>query len=296
MAEVPDFDTFLTWSREKVARLAPETIIFAAGGTRRSAVLAGISPSVDEYMHWTRQQMVACFDLIFQHGVRHIFTFAIVEGQLQETTLGYRERLVHWVDQGLSGPDALADYGARGWRVRLLGAEALPALAEAAARLTAETAASGPTLWWYVIPDAELPWQWQLAAAHRSGARTQQQLLRALYGEDVAPASLFFSFGKPMLNPMLLPPVLMGQMHCYWTQRPGYGLTEAQWRAILYDYAYLRSTWQPDKQGRAAQVLKHRAAWEEGPTLGLGIRLGPFWYPAPIAAGSNCGEERELDG
>lgn len=294
MAGDPDFETFLTLSHQEIARVAPETIIFAAGGTRRSAVLAGISPGADEYMHWTRRQMVACFDLIFQHGVSHIFTFAIIEGQLKEVTPGYRERLVEWVDQGLSGPDALADYRKRGWRVRLLGQDALPALADASARLKAESAAAGPTLWWYVIPDAGLPWQWLLAAAHRSGAHTQQQLIRALYDEDVAPASLFFSFGKPMLNPMLLPPLLMGQMHCYWTQRPGYQLTEAQWRAILYDYAYLRPTWQQNKQGRAAQALQQRAAWEEGPTLGLGVRLGPFWYPAPITAPSTF-EEHDSD-
>ncbi|HXF63764.1 MAG TPA: hypothetical protein VNK95_19220 [Caldilineaceae bacterium] len=53
-------------------------------------------------------------------------------------------------------------------------------------------------------------------------------------------------------------------------------------RTILYDYAYVRPTWQADKTGRAEQALKYRQAWEDPPVVGLGVRLGPFWYPAPI--------------
>jgi len=84
--------------------------------------------------------------------------------------------------------------------------------------------------------------------------------------------------------PDLLPPALMGQVQCYWSQQPGYTLTETQLRTILYDYAYLRHTWQKEKLERAKEALVHRQAWEEGPILGLGIRLGPFWYPAPMVS------------
>ncbi|QDF07567.1 hypothetical protein BHS04_30845 [Myxococcus xanthus] len=79
-----------------------------------------------------------------------------------------------------------------------------------------------------------------------------------------------------------LPPLLQGPMDCYFTQRPGYRLTERELRTVLYDHAYLRRTWRADKTGRAEEAISHRRAWEEGPMVGLGIRLGPFWYPAPM--------------
>ena len=50
----------------------------------------------------------------------------------------------------------------------------------------------------------------------------------------------------------------------------------------FYDYAYLRATWQADKEGRATAARAHRSIWESAQTLGLGTRLGPFWYPAPF--------------
>jgi hypothetical protein len=59
-------------------------------------------------------------------------------------------------------------------------------------------------------------------------------------------------------------------------------LDQRQLRAILYDYAYLRKTWKKDKSGRAEQALVERDLWERGNVLGLGIRKGPFWYPAPF--------------
>jgi hypothetical protein len=82
----------------------------------------------------------------------------------------------------------------------------------------------------------------------------------------------------------LIPPLLVGQVQGYWSQQPGYSLTEAQLRTIFYDYAYLRPTWREEKLERAREALVHRQAWEEGPILGLGMRLGPFWYPAPMVS------------
>ena len=89
----------------------------------------------------------------------------------------------------------------------------------------------------------------------------------------------------------IIPPLLVGQLQCYWSQQPGYTLTEVQLRTILYDYAYLRTTWQEEKLERAKTALDHRQAWEEGPTLGLGMRLGSFWYPAPMQSPAWSTEE-----
>jgi hypothetical protein len=57
-----------------------------------------------------------------------------------------------------------------------------------------------------------------------------------------------------------------------------------QLRTIFYDYAYLRPTWQEEKIERAKAASTHQKAWENGPILGLGMRLGPFWHPAPMSS------------
>ena len=71
----------------------------------------------------------------------------------------------------------------------------------------------------------------------------------------------------------------MGKLQCYWTLRPGFILDRETVRRILYDYAYTRKTWQKDKTDRAEKVLEDRDRWENAPILGLGRRVGPFWYP-----------------
>jgi hypothetical protein len=101
-----------------------------------------------------------------------------------------------------------------------------------------------------------------------------------MYGEDVPPIDLCFSFGKPMISPDLFPLLLMNNVQCYWSQQAGYSLTDQQFRKVLYDYAFLRNTWQQNKAARAKEAYAHREVWEREFIIGLGTRLGPFWYPA----------------
>lgn len=271
---------FLEAPVEEVRSVAPDTLILAAGGTRRSAAMAGIAPESNAYARWSRERMMQCCQLLFEHGVQHIVTFAIVESQMAERTAGYREKLEQWVDWGLAGPEALADYERLGWRVRLVGSWEFPALDGAAVRLEeAMPGSSTPAVWWFVIPNLEAPWRWLIEAAQRSNGASREAVARALYGEAIPPATLLLSFGKPLVSPALLPPLLFGKTHCYWSQRPSYELDRQQLRAILYDFAFLRRTWREDKQGRAETVLDQRSAWQQGPTIGLGRRLGAFWYP-----------------
>ena len=278
------FEEFLLAPLAEVVPLAPQTMIFAAGGTRRSAALAGVPATGSEYAQWAYDQMIACFELFFEHGVRHIITHAIIPSQYQEITENYREQLLNWVDWVLAGPKALAGYQRLGWKVRLLGAESLPELAPVAQRLRENPAPEqAPTLWYTITPDEAAPWDVLLDAVHRSGAKTQAQAIRAQFGEDLPPATLYIGSGKPGVFPAVVPPLLMGKMQCYWTQRPGFILDRETIRAILYDYAYTRSTWRADKTGRAEQVLKNRRIWEQAPIIGLGMRLGPFWYPTPVS-------------
>jgi hypothetical protein len=254
-------------------------LIYTTGGTRRSAVLAGISPQSDEYARWTRERMIACFELFFRFGVRHIFNTLIRPNQFAEVGR-YRDRLLDWLRWGVAGPEALADYERLGWRVRLLGTERVPELRAIAEHLHKATSKhSATTVWYQVVSEPGEPWQWLLAAAQQARARTQTEAIRAFYGEDLPLAKLYLSFGKPIIVADLLPPLLVGDVQSYWIQRPGYLLDEQLLRRILYDYAYLRPTWMPDKSSRYSTVEANRSLWDRPVVLGGGRQVGGFWYP-----------------
>jgi hypothetical protein len=243
--------------------------------------LAGLSSTSEEYVHWSRLRMLEALQVLFRHGVRHVFTIPATPGQFAEVG-SYRRNLLRWIQWGVAGEEALADYSRLGWRVRLMQAGA-PELEETQEKLSALTAHSNNgavcTLWYVVVADREALWQQLLSSAAAAGATTRGEAVRALYGEDVPDIDLFLGFGKPVVSPDLLPPLLCNKVDCYWTQRPGYRLDDEEFRAILYDHAVLRRTWQADKTERAAGALACRQAWEQGPTLGLGTRIGPYWYP-----------------
>lgn len=277
----PNLEEFLAAPIEGVVQVAPATMIYATGGTRRAAALAGI-PSGDEYARWSRLRMLKSLELIFRLGVRHLIAPVGRPQMFAERGL-YRDRVFYWMKSGLAGPESLEFYRATNWRVRLVVAgDRIPELADIADTLDRATSdATGPNLWFLTTLDYDQVWSW-IGRAFVNGARTRAEAVRALFGDDIPPATMLLSFGKPLVALDHLPPLLFEEIQCYWTQRPGYSLTERELRTILYDYAYLRSTWRQDKTGRAEEALAHRAAWEHGPTIGLGMHLGPFWYPAPI--------------
>lgn len=274
-------EKFLTAPVEEVAQVAPATMIYATGGTRRAVALAGLSLR-DDYHKWTRLRMLESFALIFRFGVRHLIAPAGRPQIFAERGL-YRDRVFQWFRSGLAGSESLDFYRAANWRVRLVvPGDPVPELADIAATLDqATSAATGPNLWFFTTLDYDQLWSW-IGRAFVSGARTRAEAVNVLFGDDIPPATLLLSFGKPLVALDHLPPLLFEEIQCYWTQRPGYSLTERELRTILYDYSYLRSTWRQDKTGRAEEALVHRAAWEHGSTIGLGMHLGPFWYPAPV--------------
>lgn len=283
MAEVPSLEDFLAAPDEQVAAVAPESAIVVVGGTRRAAALVGLATESDEYARWSFKQMYAYHDLLVRHGIRHILTPMVITSNLIEFAR-FRGVFLSWVAEGLAGAASLAEYAQRGWRVRIVGIEELPELHEAAARLEASSPERWRgTIWWTAAANPEAPWVTLLAAAQRAGARTRAEVVRALYGEEIPPARLLLSFGKPIISPELLPPLLIGDLQGYWVQRPGYNLDQPMLRRILYDYAYTRATGSgTERSGRYADVQQQRAAWESDAILGEGVRLGGFWYPAPF--------------
>jgi len=282
---IPTLEEFLAAPVEEVAKVAPATVIYGVGGTRRQAAFNGVEPWSDEYVRWAREGSMRSAELIFSHGIQNLLMVALVPSNLQEVD-HYREQLIKRAKWVIAGDETLADYERLMCRARLLGAEEHPELSETAAQLVKAT--SDPqrkhTFYWSMVFNADDPWRRVLAAVRRSQAVTQAEAIRALYGEEIPPATLYLAFGKPLITLEVIPPLLIGKIHCYWSQQPGYTLTATKLRTILYDYAYLRSTWHEAKTERAKEALAHRQAWEEGPLFGVGMRLGPFWYPAPMSS------------
>ncbi|MEM7115058.1 MAG: hypothetical protein AAF614_21650 [Chloroflexota bacterium] len=291
---IPNLQDFLSSSAESLRSLAPSTMVYSVSGTRRKSALAGISSQGEDYTNWTGKQMLKSLDVVFNHGVKHILMPMLTPSQFNEQTPLYREFLWRWLDEGLRKPDTISGYQRLKVRVHIPFIEYLPSLHDAAAVLKHQTDLNGAQhhLWIFIVPEHNILWSWALEKLRKHDASTTPyEAIRTIYGIDIPPATLYLDFGKPIVSPDLLPPFLVGKLECYWTQRPGYSLDQEQFRRILYDYAYMRKTWQEDKTGRAEQALRYRKAWEEGPILGLGKRLGPFWYPQPLTVP----EENERD-
>ncbi|HWQ12743.1 MAG TPA: hypothetical protein VNL77_08085 [Roseiflexaceae bacterium] len=274
----PSLEAFLAAPLDDVRAVAPATAIYAVGGTRRQAVLAGIAADGDDYPRFSFERLLDSLSTLFRCGVRHAIVTILQSPQMAEVGR-YRERLMHWLAEGTSSREALAAYRARGWRVRLIGGEAVPALDAAAATLRESTPHGQATVWYYTSVDPQDHWR-HILAAGAEGARTQAEVIRAICGEDVPPAELYLAFGKPLFGTDLFPLALAaGTVQCYWTQRPGYDLPEADLRRVLYDYAFTRRTWRADKLPRYAAVSAQRGLWNRGDILGIGRRVGGFWYP-----------------
>lgn len=274
----PTFDEFRGLSVELIKPYVPLSLLFAPGGTRRSATLAGMSER--EYPRWAHSEMIRFCQAFVPYGVKHIYTGMILQTQERESTGWYAGQLAKWAEAIMATPDAIAEYRKLGFRMRVVGTSMAPAFAPMAERLREATPEGDLTLWFITAPDVGNVWQWIFETVRRENVTSQAELIRALYGEDLPPAPLCLSYGKPMMGADFLPPFLHAdRVQCYWTQKPGYTMTDLEWRRILYDYAFLRKTWSEDKTGRENQVLEHRALWENAPILGLGRRVGPFWFP-----------------
>lgn len=281
--DAPSLKEFLAAPAVEVTYAAPESLIFAAGGTRRRVVMDGYAADSEEYARVSREHMIGAINLFFRLGVKNLFMTAIRPGQLSEVGR-YRERIVSWVDWVLSGPESLADFQRHGWAARLVGTESVPELEATAERMRAAT--PGPaehTVWWYVHSSPESPWDRVIRTLGQSGARSRSEAIIALYGQPIPLVTMYIGFGKPLTSPDLVPPLLAGEMQCYWTQRPGSDIDEHTVRAIFYDYAYLRRTWKQDKRARYEQIAANRSLWERQQILGMGRKFGDFWYPADQA-------------
>ena len=217
--------------------------------------------------------------MLFRSGVQHLFCVIFSETNTHETSTNYREHMATWAADLLANQEAIDVYNTEGWQVRI---EALgwPELSNTDQILQASTSQNkkGPTLWYTAIASPEARWNQIINAA--SHATNQSDMIRTIYGEDIPLATMFVGTGKPQLIPSIINPLLIGKLSCYWPQALGYSLSEDQWKKVLYDFAYLRPTWVANKTERTQEVLKYREYWQSSPPIiGIGQRLGPFWFP-----------------
>lgn len=276
------FNEFCALPREEIAQLVPSSMIYAAGGTRRAAALAGIHDQ-DQYVQWSAQQLIISFGLFAKYGVRHIVTHAIVPTQWKEDTPGYREKLLGWIAGILLDKNTISIYHARNWREAMIGVDDMPEMKPVARKLQKAFPAKGAydlTVYYMSTPTYAAHWA-NMSRVLSKRVSSQTELIQAKYKEAIPPIKLYLGYGKPVMSAAVCPP-LMGAfdgMHSYWLQKPGYVTNEKTILKILYDYAYTRRTWIKDKSGRTAKVLNFREAMSRETVLGVGMRLGPFWYP-----------------
>ncbi|NTW00045.1 MAG: hypothetical protein HGA19_01930 [Oscillochloris sp.] len=282
----PDLATFLHMPAADVATVAPATVMFAAGGTRRDAVLNGHTISYFNLplAEFSIRRFAETTGHFFKLGVRNVISLVARSTQLKESG-PYRDYIIEGTIKTL-GELALAHYRELGCRVRLIGHDDAPEFAPLAAQLDEATGDAGPhTIWWLITRSNQDTWRRTIAAAQ--GVNSFAEMSQRYFGAEIPPVALFLSFGKLFVSPEIMPLPLFGEdTHCYFYQRPGYALSETEIRKIIYDYAYQRRTWVPDKSGRYAGIEEQRHIWDRGSILGLGQRVGGFWYPA-----STDGEE-----
>jgi hypothetical protein len=286
--DIPELAAFLSAPAATVAAVAPRTVMFAAGGTRRDAVLHGLAVDrfSEELARFSIQRFTDTVGRFFKLGVQHVVAITVRSSQLQE--LGaYRDFIIDGSIRTL-GELGLPLYKQLGCRVRFLGHDHFPEFAGLANLLDAETnQASEKTIWWLISESNTHTWERVIAAAQ--GVSSFAELSERYFGARVPPVELFVSFGKPFVSPENMPLPLFGaDAHCYFYQRPGYMLSEEEIRTMIHDYAYQRRTWVADKSGRYAELEAQRELWERGDILGIGRRVGSFWYPRlPEMSGDN---------
>jgi hypothetical protein len=277
-------EEFLAAPVEIIAAVAPRSMVYAPGGTRRSATFAGIKPWSEEYIRVGQEEYMACLEIIFRYGVENVFMPTLMATHTSEvgTTQAdaIEQRLILPMARLATNARLLAACREHGWRLRIAPSAYHASLQPYLEILEKNTPTNAKHTWWMTFtPSHESWWSHLFAVVNANGVATRGDAIRVLYGEEIPPISLCISFGKLTVSPDLFPPLLMDTIHCYWSQQVGSSLTDAQFRHILYDYAFLRQTWQQDKIARAKEAEIHREIWQRDVLVGLGQRLGPFWYP-----------------
>ncbi|MFZ4656057.1 MAG: hypothetical protein ACOYNY_03545 [Caldilineaceae bacterium] len=278
----PTLDEFLALPIEEIAKVAPASLCYTPGGTRRAAAMMGIDPRSMQYAEWCLAEEFRSLDVIFRHGVRNVFLGLFKSGTFKHD-YSFVDRLVDVALETITADNVFNHYNQNNWWVRLLCDDRVAKFVETARLLRNNTTAqSNKTLYWLTSQTPTDLIDMALRTACLHGVSNQKEAIYAMTGDNIEPITMLLSFGKPMVSDEIIPSILTGTVQCYWSQKPGPTLTDQEFRTILYDYAYTRNTSNFKKGDRALEATNYENAWRDGPTLGLGMRLGKSWYPAPM--------------
>jgi len=198
---IPPIDEFLAASLEDLSAVAPRSMVYAPGGTRRSAAFLGIEPWSKAYLRIMQDGFVACLEVIFRYGVQHVFTPMIMLGHTHEVK-DIKQELIDAVGKFATDPRLLHIASDQGWRVKLAPSAYATELQPYIDCLNRNSPGEVTRTWWMgITPSYESWWSTIIALAKSDRVRTRADAIRSLYGEDVPPITLCFSFGKPMISP-----------------------------------------------------------------------------------------------
>jgi tuberculosinol/isotuberculosinol synthase len=287
-------------SRAEVAQLVrsagPKVCAFPINGTRRWFLLE--HPAVrgenhaEEYRRVAGERHLELYGLLFDHGIHTLLT-PIFGPDLLDRGEKYSDMATEGLAVLARDPDFLRFYRDNGVRVRFYGDYRhffasspyayLPELFDA---VTAETENHDRCrLFFGVCAHDATETIASLAVRYHSEqdrVPTKRTLIELYYGEYVEPVDLFIGFDKFCAFDM--PLLATGNEDLYFTVSPSPYLTETQLREILADHMYAR---RGEMQEYAAMGLEDWRFMSEfyrvnlGRTLGVGMRRGRIWYPAP---------------
>jgi hypothetical protein len=273
-----NLDEFLTLPREQVRALAPRTVNFQPGGTRRLATMEGVGVGREYFGDWGWNAHRRVVSLLFDLGVNTVFNLALVPGNYRETGSFTNDLLASF--RMLGDEKRIACYRQMDVRIRFYGKAAVPELSDILTATEETTRNFGHRTWWFGFSGPEdegMSWD-AIQAAMSARAATWREAVRAYYGEDVPPIEVSIGSSKPRPH---YPPLLSERADLYWTAFPNLMLDENQIRTIFWDHRFARATWRADKSGRPTEIEGPElvALYRQPSILGVGRLVGPFWHP-----------------
>jgi|GEM_PF-1500692 len=296
----PDLKTFLTFDDAAVAAQLQAARhpcwAVALGGTRRAYLaeggVIGSHADLDRYFLWVEAAQRKVLEQLFGLGVKTIIAVCRLP---QDRGADYQAFAQQAIQSLVEGDARRAFYDAYELKVQVAGdvrqlatAVTSPDLLERFHNLAATTATAGGAQLIYLFRGAWVePATEEALLGYRVGqqlghAPSRDDLLRAYYGTDVPPLTVYVGSGRPQLT-YLRPPLLGGAEDLYWAQPSPINLTPSDWRRIIYDHLWQRRThsvreYPADSEHR--ESLAALLTQQVGHIIGVGTQhaLG-FWMP-----------------
>ncbi len=295
-----DQNTFLDLPTESIARMmrqaGPKVCGFPVNGTRRWMMLESetLNAMGSRYIDGMIAPNAAVYRMMFDYGV-HTLLVPVYGSDLFERGDAYTEMTTHGLAHFAQNQHFLNVYDQCNLRVGFYGDyaryfrgtkyEYLLALFD---DITARTAdRTGGQILFGLFANDPTTAVAEITVAHfqaHGEIPDKNTLIQRYYGMPVSPLSFYIGFDKFAFFDM--PLVMTGNEDLYFTLSPSLYLNDRQFRAILYDHLFTRRMEESDYGDITAEemtVMRSFYDTHRETTLGVGVRHGRFWYPAPVA-------------